>query len=536
MATKPSTTQHFGTQAQRVYLTLLNRSNMYRLATPERLAQGLDGLYAGRFDIARFWEQMQARDEMIRPTDGKRKDAIGGMEWTVTLNSEGTAPENRDQALLQKQVLAKFYENLTATDVLRSDQVGGVGLLVSQMMDARAKGYAVHEWIWQPRAVQGQWTTGLFRFCPLYWFENTSGRLRLLLQDSDWYGVGIDPAGWLISVSDDYMQAVTAGWLMKLDLLRAWVRFSERFGFPIAHGKTTAAKDSDEWNNLVDAIDAINEDEAVVTNNEAEILLIEVKNTGSNLPFPMLIERIERLVAVIILGADLSTLSAGSGEGQGASLQGLEDQKRERADASFVSETLNRKVDRPVLEYHFGPGVPIFVKFQLVPAKRLDVDRELKVDETAVRLGVPIGVDDFRERYGRPAPIEGSAILVYPIPQANPAAAIGVDSPNGTDGQGAALANAKATDEQRQALVDAASKEVAAARSEDLKALVDQLEIILELDEPEQIRAALKRWLGKNTERAKRLLESPSRLAPAIEQLISTALLNGLQESPDHED
>lgn len=544
MPTQPSTLAHRGLETQRVQQTILTKGNMVRQATPTRLAQELDGLYTGRLTIARFWEQMQSRDEMIRTVDGKRKDTIEGLDWNIIHLTDAVTPENKKLADEQKEVLGQFYNHITVTDVLFQDRVGGVGLLTRHMMDARAKGWAVHEWIWQPRAIENKWTTGWFRFCPLYWFENTRGRLRFLLSDSEIYGVEMPENEWLVTASEDYMQAVTAGWLTKLDVLRAWVRFCERFGFPIPHGKTSAAKNSEEWNNLVSAIESFNEDAALVTNLDAEILLIEARNTGSQVPFIPLVERIERMIAVTILGADLSTLSAGQGQGQGASLQGREDEKREKSDAAFISEVLNRKVDRAVLEYHFGPGTPILVKFTLVPTKRIDISAELQVAQFAVDRGVPVGVDDFRERFGLTTPPEDAETLrpAISLPtQANPAngqpqgtnAAAGAGVMPGTGEQQAGeIANA-ITEQDREKLLAAAEQEVATARAEDLQSVARELEIILGIEDPGHMRAALQRWLSGNEARAKRLLAKPGRLAPALLDFLNAAVLNGLQNTPD---
>ena len=318
----------------RVRTAIQHRFNPVRLATPERMASELDALYLGHLTIARFWEAMQQRDDMIRVADGKRKDSVERMEFQVVVSDDAVTEANMELAQKQKEALGKFYNGLEATDVLRQDMRGGVGLLARQMLDARAKGWSVHEWIWRPRALDGQWTTATFRHCPLYWFENTTGQLRFKASDWDTYGVPMNPREWLVTVADNYMEAMTGAWLYKLDLVRAWVRFCERFGFPLPHAKTPAAKGSKEWDDVVESVEAINEDWGLITNDQVELLLIEAKNTGSNVPFASLVERFDRMIPVIILGSDLSTMSAGSGQGQGASLQAKDDAKREQADAA----------------------------------------------------------------------------------------------------------------------------------------------------------------------------------------------------------
>jgi len=547
-ASAPSTTPRV--DAVRVRTAMQGRFNPVRQATPDRLASELDALYLGHLTIARFWDAMQQRDDMIRVADGKRKDSVERMEFQVIASDDAKEAGLEELAKQQKEVLGKFYEGLQATDVLRQDMAGGVGLLARQMLDARAKGWAVHEWIWRPRALDGQWTTAMFRFCPLYWFENTTGRLRFKLSDWDTYGIPMSPREWLVTVADNYMEAMTGAWLYKLDLVRAWVRFCERFGFPLPHAKTPAAKGSAEWDEVVSSLEAINENFGLVTNQEVELLLIEAKNTGSNVPFAALLERFDRMIPVIILGSDLSTISAGSGAGQGASLQAKDDAKREQADACLLSETLQRKVDPLVIEYAFGPGVPVLVKAMFVAPKQIDVAAELQVDQFAVQNGVALSVDDWRERYGREKPDEDDEVLT-PVNQvgAGTGAADGQTGvsklavpPVNKPGDGQALENAAlpsaeadpfdAALKAREHLMTAATREAAQARAEDLMGVARELAIIMDIPDAAHMQLALRRWLDGNATRARRLLEQPSRLAPALEQLLSSAVLNGIETVP----
>ena len=139
-----------GLDFQRVKNSILFRFNPVRQASADRLGTELDGFYTGRLTIARFWEAMQNRDDMIRSSCGKRADAVEQLEWQI-VKSENA--EDIEPALAEEQVntLKEFYGNITVTDVYRQDANGGVGLLARQMLDSRAKGWAVHEITWKPR-------------------------------------------------------------------------------------------------------------------------------------------------------------------------------------------------------------------------------------------------------------------------------------------------------------------------------------------------------------------------------------------------
>lgn len=520
-----------GLDYARIRNALLQRFNPVRYATAERLGQELDALYSGRLTIARFWEAMKNRDDMIRACDGKRKDAVENMEWCVNVDSDKAEEFPESLVERQKEVLSAFYCGLKVTDALRQDQIGGVGLLARQMLDARACGWSVHEITWRPMAEDGMLSASL-RFCPLYWFENTEGRLRFLMQDWDYYGVDMAPMEWLVSVSDNYMEALTGPWLYKLQLVRAWVRFCERFGHPLPIGKTDSPKDSPEWNNLVDAVAAINEDFGLVVNSAASLEFPNLERSGDG-TFQALYEDMKRMISVVILGSDLSTLSAGSGQGQGASLQGREDEKREKADASFISETLNRTLDRWVIDYYFGKDAPLLAKFTLHPPKRIDVLAELKVDETAANLGVAIGVDDFRERFGRSEPAESAEILRPPMATPNPAnggnqqgSGDGASSPPGTGDPDLSNASRLAT---------LAARQVAQARANDLEAIGRELAIITSLKDPKEMMAMLNDWLANNDERARKFIENDGALTAVYENLLATGMINGFLASKTSE-
>ena len=58
----------------------------------------------------------------------------------------------------------------------------------------------------------------------------------------------------------------------------------------------------------------------------------------------------------------------------------------------------------------------------------------------------------------------------------------------------------------------------------------------MDIPDAAHMQLALRRWLDGNTTRARRLLEQPSRLAPALEQLLSSAVLNGIETVPTKTD
>jgi len=125
----------------------------------------------------------------------------------------------------------------------------------------------------------------------------------------------------------------------------------------------------------------------------------------------------DRAISALWRGADLSTLSGQTPEaGQGASLQGDESDLLEADDAQLIGETLNRQVDRFVIEYHFGRGTRPLAYFKLRTAQKKNVEIELRIDQFLRDSGAPLGVRNALERYNRSIPEPNDEILKAPSP------------------------------------------------------------------------------------------------------------------------
>ncbi len=232
---------------ERIQFSLRARFNPLPSLTPQLLASYLDSFRLGFFrNTALTWDAMERRDYKLQAVAPKRKKAVSRHGWEIlTLNDSPAAQQ-------QKLALEYFYNHLTATTALEENETGGLALLIRQMMDAVGKRYAVHEIVWQPGAgtpspAAGSFTpslTATFRFCPLWWFEGTRGRLRFLSSEFAIYGDDMAPGGWLVTVGDGIMEACSVAYVFKHLPLRAWLNYSEKFGTPGILGQTDAALDS----------------------------------------------------------------------------------------------------------------------------------------------------------------------------------------------------------------------------------------------------------------------------------------------------
>ncbi|MCX6994148.1 MAG: DUF935 family protein [Kiritimatiellaeota bacterium] len=415
----PSSGSHVS--SERVQSFIRSRFNPIRTLSPQLLSQYLDEFKAGYLrSCALTFEAIEDRDDTLKGVAGKRKKAAARNGWEI-LTLDSIDESQKTEAASHKQVLLDFYNNITVTSAIDLNQRGQVSLLVRQMMDAVGKQYAVHEIIWKPSDAprstlnaQRVALTAEFRFVPLWFFENQTGALRFLPSEFATAGQPLEENGWLVTVGDGLMAACSVAYIYKTMSLKDWVIYNQRHGMPGIHGKTDAAKDTPEWNDLVTAVQNFAADLSMVTNSGASIEKIDMATTGQ-LPYPPLVERMDRALAALWRGADLSTISGGKSDaGQGASLQGDETTLLEADDTQLISETLNMRVDKFIIDYHFGVGTKPLAYFKLKTTQRKNVAQELSIDTFLRDSGVPLGVKNTLERYNRPVPDPKDQLLTKP--------------------------------------------------------------------------------------------------------------------------
>lgn len=362
------------------------RFNPIRNLNPENLVRQIDGFNAGNLrEFSLTMEAIERRDDVLQCVAPKRRKAVARRNVEVLI-ATGVDDTQKAEAEKHQAALKYFYENLESTNAVDQNERGGVSLLLRQMMDAVGKRYAVHEILWkfqdaplalardagetaeagETPALPGRVTAKL-QFVPLQFFENRTGRLRFLETDFAVEGVTLDEGGWMVTVGDGIMEACAVAYMFKRLPMQDWLHYSAKHGMPGVHGKTDAEKGSEQWNNVRDAVATVAANFSCVTSLNEVIEKIDLSTTGE-LPYPSLVERMDRAMAALWRGADLSTLSAGSGEGTGASLQDDEKDLLEADDARIIEETLQRNLDAKVIEFIFGEGVKPLAYVTLAPS------------------------------------------------------------------------------------------------------------------------------------------------------------------------
>ena len=250
--------------------------------------------------------------------------------------------------------------------------------------------------------------TAKFRFVPLGFFENTTGKLRFLEQEGAMEGRELEPGAWMVTVGEGLMVASSTAWMFKHLSLNDWMNCSERNGTPALVAISAAAQGSANWLAMEQALADLLEGKSVVHSNGESIEVLNKMGTGT-MPFPQLVERIDRMLAALWRGADLSTISRD--RGYGASLQEKETCALEEDDAEMLTETLNRYVDEWVIRHVFGEGVRPLAGVKVLVSPRECTTADLQIDEFLIGHGAPLSIRETMTRYGRALPEAGEKVF-----------------------------------------------------------------------------------------------------------------------------
>ncbi|ACB76694.1 phage portal protein family protein [Opitutus terrae] len=506
------------------------RSRLARLRlTPEVLSRQLEQFDAGSLrEFALTADALPRRDDRIAVAWPKRCKAVSRRGYVIQIN-DGLEDATKARAELHQAALKYAYDNCTAAHALDLNKRGGWRLLARQMMEALGVQYAVHELVFQPRLVDGRpQMTFTAHHVPLWFFENSTGRLRFLREQYALEGQPMADNEWLVTVADEaLMQPLAIARCFKQMSLVDWLAYSEKFGMPGLLGKTGAQKDSPAWAAMQEAVADFGQEWAAVCSTNDTIDLVEAAG-GQNMPYPTLVDRMDRAIVSICVGGDLSTMSQ-QGDAVGALPQAEAAEAFEEDDALMIEESV-RQISRFIIRELFDEEPLAYLQIVIPKAKDATVTKA-KI-EILVDRGVPVGADWARQELGVPAPADGEAVL-----QASAAAAPG--SGFGVPGFGTQLsalnpqlsstfAAANAAEGALGTLFrDRALVALSDAQRERAAPLLERVAALKRADTPAAYAAALRKLQADLPKLAAPILADPV-LAKAIELTLGPAFASGL--------
>jgi phage gp29-like protein len=493
----------------RIEQTIRLRYSPFPELTMEILSRQLNQFRTGELrPAARTWEIMFERDGKLSGPALKRFADTSRLPWEIE-KSEDSA-----EADAHADALNYFYTHLTATSVLEQNDVGGANLLFRQMMTAKAHRYSVHEILLRVNNAGKRQVTAQFNHTPVWFYENRRGYLAYLPGELDWWGQKLETGKWLAAVGEGLMRPCSVAYGIKHFALRDNLLFSARFGIPGILGEFNGEKDSPGGLAFAEALKNFSNDWVTALFGgvgQGKITLIEAAKGGSGtLPFQELIESSDRLYAEMFRGGDLSSSSRG-GESRGASLQDEEKTLLLEDDARWLTDTLNARVDEPIITYLFNAEPKAWLRVR-VPQKP-EVDKEINTLNAAGTLGIPVSMKLARERLQLPEPKAGEPLVKL-------ASAVAVADSTKLDKM--ALGNSAEEAGQKFAMA------VAADLLPVLKAADERLQRILTITDPALRKQKWDEAWAELEPLRKGILADPTS-ARVLEQISAKALADGIE-------
>ncbi len=199
----------------------------------------------------------------------------------------------------------------------------------------------------------------------------------------------------------------------KKNNLKFWVLFNEKFGAPTIIGKYRIGASEDERKRLYEVVESLQNDTGVTIPENTALEFLEAKRSGTINTYRDLADWCNDEMSKLVLGA---TLTSGEGRRSGSLALG---QVHERvrseyieADARALMGVVNGQLMRWLVDFNFGTDVPA-PHFVIDTTEDEGLEREVQIDQQLVKLGVPLPLSYFYERYKRPAPLSGERALRF---------------------------------------------------------------------------------------------------------------------------
>jgi hypothetical protein len=408
--------------ASTVELARRMRFNPLRMVSPENLAAAHDHFDLGYlWQGALFWDAMIRRDDTLSFVVPQLQNAIAAKPWGVQKKKNADPKE----AARHAAALEYFYANVTAVDAFDKNIRGDRHLLLRQMGLAHATRYAVHHFVWKPGKgkmieVEGAAPvpalTAEMEYVPLWFFENTSGTLRLLKhggyggigEDLDWQGE------WMVTSGEGAMFAAAGCYIFKRLTFQDWTIYNERYGQQKVIGMTTARADSEAGRSLTTIVEDFAGDMGIALHecqntDKPPISLLGPEGTASVDVFERFLDRQDEKMTVMFRGGAQANVASKDNE-HGITAQINETEALEIAHCQNIASACRTFIDRAVIRYCFGEDVEPLAWFGLPDMDDEDAeqlrensgfiaDRGGRVDlgNVADRLGVPMADENADE-------------------------------------------------------------------------------------------------------------------------------------------
>lgn len=208
------------------------------------------------------------------------------------------------------------------------------------------------------------------------------------------------------------MKAYWYYWFKKNNL-KFWILFNEKFGSPTIIGKYRLGAGEEERKRLHEVVASLQNDTGVTIPENVALEFLEAKRTGAINTYRELADWCNDEMSKLVLGA---TLTTGEGRRSGSLALGkVHERVRSEyieSDARALMNVINSQLIRWIVDFNFGPDT-LAPRFVIDTTEDDGLEQEIRVDQELVKMGVPLPLSYFYERYKRPAPLENEHGLRY---------------------------------------------------------------------------------------------------------------------------
>jgi phage gp29-like protein len=199
----------------------------------------------------------------------------------------------------------------------------------------------------------------------------------------------------------------------KKNNLKFWVLFNEKFGAPTVIGKYRIGASEEERKRLHEVVESLQNDTGVTIPENVMLEYLEAKRSGTINTYRDLADWCNDEISKLVLGATLTT-SEGRRSGSLALGQVHERVRSEyiEADSRALMGVIDGRLIRWLVDFNFGEDAPA-PRLVIDTADDQNEEVQLRVDQDLVKLGVPLPLSYFYERYKRPAPKPADHAIRY---------------------------------------------------------------------------------------------------------------------------
>lgn len=291
--------------------------------------------------------------------------------------------------------------------------------LVRNLADAIAKGYAVAEIVWDRS--KPVWTPAAFIQRPMEWFEidKTDGR-TLRLKQKNGEAIELEKNRFIVHTPNlksgmpiraGLAFAALLAAAIKALALTDWAGFCEIFGQPLRVGRYAVGTPKADVLGLKKALESMGANAyALLPQNMAVEFINAGGATGNAEVYEKLARYVDENFAKLVLG---QTLTSGTGDGGSYALGRVQNEVRVdilKSDAASEAEALCKYLFRPLVDFNFGPDVPLpHIRLEVAEAEDLVATKDI-VRDLAPLLPIPRAW--LYDKFSIPEPQEGEAVLI----------------------------------------------------------------------------------------------------------------------------